>query len=298
MIFAQAYEDALFLPFNHTCVAKHFVPGTPDADPGGTGVWIILHHNHIYVEQEGARIRLPQTPPTTPSPQIVTSATGAQTFYCGRWDNLPCRVCFLPATATPPPNLTGYSLRYEEPVLDLALISIGVLAQHLHHWLENSRFCSSCGALTRPIPATWGRECCGCGRHHFPHIHPCAIVLVRREEKILLTRKPTWAPGRYSHCAGFMEPGENLEETAYREVLEETGIQIRNIRYCGSQAWPFPSQLMAGFMADYASGSIQVEHDELEDAAWFSATELPILPSRRSISRFLIDLWLKEQGLG
>ncbi|MDY0185069.1 MAG: NAD(+) diphosphatase [Desulfuromonadaceae bacterium] len=303
MIFAQAYEDALFLPFNHTCVAEHFVPGTPDTDPGGTGVWVILHNNHIYVQQDAEGIRLPQSPSTTLPTEIITvgtQATATHTFYCGQWDNLPCRVCFLPTTATPPANLTGltgYSLRREEPDLDLALISMGVLAKHLHHWLGNSRFCSSCGAPMRPIPVTWGMECCGCGQHHFPHIHPCAIVLVQREDKLLLTRKPTWEPGRYSHSAGFMEPGENLEETAYREVLEETGIHIRNIRYCGSQAWPFPSQLMAGFIADYASGTIQIQRDELEDAAWFSASKLPILPSRRSISRFLIDLWLKEQGL-
>ncbi|MDY0213755.1 MAG: NAD(+) diphosphatase [Desulfuromonadaceae bacterium] len=300
MNFAQAYEDALFLPFNHTSVAQHFAPATPDADPGGTGVWVILHNDHIYVEQDADGIRLPQNSPTLPSTEIVTTAAGVQNFYCGHWDNLPCRVCVIPTTATLPAHLselTGYSLRHEEPDLDLALISIGVLAKHLHHWLENSRFCSSCGAPMRPIPVTWGMECCGCGQHHFPHIHPCAIVLVQHEDKILLTRKPTWAPGRYSHSAGFMEPGENLEETAYREVLEETGIQICNIRYCGSQAWPFPSQLMAGFMADYASGSIQVEQEELEDAAWFSANHLPILPSRRSISRFLIDRWLKEQGL-
>ncbi|MGM0415967.1 MAG: NAD(+) diphosphatase [Thermodesulfobacteriota bacterium] len=287
MIFPHAYEDALFLPFNHACVAEHFLLETPDVDPGGEGVWVVLHKNDIYMDISGAEACLPR------DPGDVSPLT--QTFYCGIWDNMPCRVCVIPADKNPPEHLRGYSLRHDEPDLDLTFVSIGALAKHLHHWMGNSRFCSSCGSPMRPISVTWGMECCGCGWHHFPHIHPCAIVLVRREDKILLTRKPNWAPGRYSNAAGFMEPGECLEETAYREVLEETGIEICNIRYCGSQAWPFPSQLMAGFMADYAGGSIRVEQDELEDAAWFGADELPTLPSRRSISRFLIDLWLKEQ---
>ena len=289
MIFPHAYEDALFLPFNHACVAQHFTLATPDADPGGTGVWVVLHKNSIYVDGDSESASLPRDPGEV--------SALARTFYCGRWNNMPCRVCVIPADAEPPQHLTGYNLRHEEPGLDLAFVSLGALAKHLHHWLENSCFCSRCGSPTRPIPATWGMECCGCGWHHFPHIHPCAIVLVQREDQILLTRKPTWAPGRYSHVAGFMEPGESLEETAAREVQEETGIKICNIRYCGSQAWPFPSQLMAGFISDYAGGSIRVEQEELEDAAWFSLDNLPLLPSRRSISRFLIDMWLKERKL-
>ena len=135
----------------------------------------------------------------------------------------------------------------------------------------------------------WGAECSGCGYHHFPHVHPCAIVVVRRPGEILLTRKPQWVEGRYSLVAGFMEMGESLEETAAREVLEETGIVIDNIRYVGSQAWPFPSQLMAGFTADYVSGEIVIEQSELEDVRWFPVDDLPKLPPKRSIARYLID---------
>ena len=288
MIFPEAYEDALFLPFNHQCISMHFTLATPDADPGGDGVWVVLHKNKIYVEEGADGTCLPQNP--------ACASTQAETFYCGQWDHQPCRICYIPSDADAPAELSGHSLRHEEPVLDLSLICMGALAKHLQHWRGNSRFCSACGAPMRSIAATWGMECCGCGRHHFPHIHPCAIVLIQRDDQILLTRKPGWAPGRYSHAAGFMEPGENLEETAVREVLEETGIHIHNLHYCGSQAWPFPSQLMAGFTADYHSGEITVDNDELEDAAWFRADDLPILPSRRSISRFLIDRWLATRS--
>ena len=115
------------------------------------------------------------------------------------------------------------------------------------------------------------------------------IVAVRRPGEILLTRKREWAPNRYSLVAGFLDPGECLEEAVAREVQEETGIQVTNIRYAGSQCWPFPSQVMTGFTADYAGGEVVVEEKELEDAGWFPLDALPDLPPKRSIARYLID---------
>jgi NAD+ diphosphatase len=121
------------------------------------------------------------------------------------------------------------------------------------------------------------------------------IVLVRRPGELLLTRKSVWPPGRYSLVAGFIDVGECLEEAVAREVLEETGVRVRNIRYAGSQCWPFPSQLMAGFIADYAGGDVVVEEKELEDARWFPLNALPQLPPRRSIARYLIDTFLSSR---
>jgi NAD+ diphosphatase len=114
-------------------------------------------------------------------------------------------------------------------------------------------------------------------------------VLVKRGNELLLTRKAEWPLGRYSLVAGFLDLGESLEECAIREVREETGIEITNVRYVGSQNWPFPAQLMAGFVADYAGGEIVVEHSELEDARWFHLDALPPLPPSRSIARWIID---------
>lgn len=104
-----------------------------------------------------------------------------------------------------------------------------------------------------------------------------------------MTRKQEWPPGRYSLVAGFLDFGESLEECAIREVREETGIEIENVRYVGSQNWPFPAQLMAGFVADYAGGEIKVDISELEDARWFAFDALPSLPPKRSIARHIID---------
>jgi len=134
-----------------------------------------------------------------------------------------------------------------------------------------------------------GKKCVACSYSHYPHIHPCAIVLVERPGEVLLVRKPAWPEGRYSLVAGFLEFGECLEETVTREVAEETGVTVEGIEYVGSQCWPFPSQLMAGFRARYKDGKVRPDLDELEDARWFPLSALPVLPPRRSISRFLID---------
>jgi NAD+ diphosphatase len=139
------------------------------------------------------------------------------------------------------------------------------------------------------IPDSWGKRCSSCNAEHFPHIHPCSIILVKRDNELLLTRKKEWAAGRYGLVAGFLDFGESLEECAIREVREETGIAIRNVRYVGSQNWPFPAQMMAGFIADYAGGDIIINTDELEDARWFTADKLPELPPKRSIARWIID---------
>jgi NAD+ diphosphatase len=119
------------------------------------------------------------------------------------------------------------------------------------------------------------------------------IVVVRRNDEVLLVRKAEWVAGRYGLVAGFLDMGECLEEAVVREVMEETGIRIKNLRYVGSQSWPFPSQLMAGYVADYDGGDIVIETKELEDARWFPVDALPLLPPKRSIARYLIDTFAK-----
>jgi NAD+ diphosphatase len=173
--------------------------------------------------------------------------------------------------------------------MDIQTLTLAGLAKQILHWEMQSRHCSRCGSLTAGITTSWGKRCTSCHSEHYPHIHPCSIILVKRGNELLLTRKAEWPAGRYSLVAGFLDLGESLEECAIREVREETGIEICNIRYVGSQNWPFPAQLMAGFVADYASGDICVERHELEDARWFPVDALPGLPTRRSIARWIID---------
>ena len=131
---------------------------------------------------------------------------------------------------------------------------------------------------------------------HYPRVSPAVIVRVRRGGKILLARSPGFPKGLRSVLAGFVEPGESIEETIHREVREEVGIEVENLRYFGSQPWPFPNSLMIGFTAEHAVGEIRPEPDEIEDAGWYRAGDLPQLPPRVSIARRMIDDFVDETG--
>ena len=140
------------------------------------------------------------------------------------------------------------------------------------------------------------RECTKCGRIEFPRISPAVITIVTNDSgQALLARNKKTAAGFYALIAGFNEAGENLETTVAREIKEEVNINVKNIRYVLSQPWPFPNSLMLGFTAEYESGELRADGIEIEDARWFDRSALPSLPGSASISRYLIDLWLKDQ---
>lgn len=185
----------------------------------------------------------------------------------------------------------------------------GLLAymRGLVFWHQRHRFCGACGALTRSEQGGHVRRCTSCASQHFPRSDPAVIVLVthdhpERGERCLLGRSARFPGGMYSTLAGFVEPGESLEETVERELFEEAGIGVTDISYCSSQPWPFPASLMLGFRANAMSDQLQIDRDELEDAGWFSRAELldpvrrPVkLPSQDSIARHLIESWLMEK---
>lgn len=156
------------------------------------------------------------------------------------------------------------------------------------YWEETNRFCSRCGTLLDRF-MSMGKRCSKCGMEHFPHLAPAAIVRVTCGDKILLVRAKSFKRYMYGLVAGFLEGGETLEECAAREVMEETGLNIKNIRYFGSQPWPYPSGVMVGFTAEYAGGTITLRDGELIDAAFFDRDRLPPIPSSMSIARRLID---------
>jgi NAD+ diphosphatase len=175
------------------------------------------------------------------------------------------------------------------PRLTDDLLSLGGMAMQALHWESTSRHCPRCGRPTERIAGEWGKRCPACRYEHYPHLHPAVIVLIRDGDRCLLSRKAEWAPGRYALVAGFVDNGESLEGAVHREVKEEVGVDVKDLQYVGSQNWPFPSQLMIGFTAEYAGGEVTVDRDELEDARWFPAAELPMVPSRKSIAGFIIE---------
>ncbi|MDE1165416.1 MAG: NAD(+) diphosphatase [Pseudomonas sp.] len=168
-------------------------------------------------------------------------------------------------------------------------------AAQIGTWAREHRFCGSCGQAMTQIHWERAMYCEGCDLRSYPRISPSMIVLITRGDQILLARSPRFVTGVYSTLAGFAEPGESAEDCVQREVMEEVQLRVRNIRYLGSQCWPFPHSMMLGFHAEYESGDIVPQADEIEDAQWFSIHDLPPLPASRSIARYLIDHYVAEQ---
>jgi NAD+ diphosphatase len=190
-------------------------------------------------------------------------------------------------------------LRTVGPLLTASDAGLVVQAQALAEWHRAHRFCSWCGAGLLVSSGGYVLRCEGCGRQHFPRTDPAVIMLVTDGERALLGRQAAWPPGRFSTIAGFVDPGETLEQAVVREVREETGIEVGEVGYFGNQPWPFPASLMVGFFAEALSDRIEVDGDELEAARWFTRAELLgeaeagtlKLPSGISISRSLIEAW-------
>lgn len=188
------------------------------------------------------------------------------------------------------------SLRELAPALDQEAGGLAAYAVAMGNWHRRHRFCAACGAPSLPAEAGHVRACPACGVEHHPRTDPVVIMLVvdRAGDRVLLGRQASWEPGRYSCLAGFVEPGESLEEAVAREVDEEAGVAVDGVTYRSSQPWPFPASLMLGFDCRYATGEPVVRDGELEDVRWFSRAELGAanLPPRLAIARRLIDAWV------
>lgn len=169
-------------------------------------------------------------------------------------------------------------------------------AAQLATWFDQHRFCGRCGSPLIDHAQDLARTCPACALVHYPRISPCIIVLVRRGEQCLLARSERFPPGRFSTLAGFIEAGETAEQAVRREVREEVGIEVDNLEFFASQAWPFPHQLMLGFFADYRSGELRPDGIEIVAADWFDRERLPDLPPPFSISRQLIDHFFMVQS--
>jgi NAD+ diphosphatase len=200
-----------------------------------------------------------------------------------------------PETPFMPPGTFYEELRPLLPLISAEEAQLLSLARALLIWRSRTRYCGVCGAPTAPRSAGYVLVCTRCNAEFFPRIDPAIIVLVTDGPKALLGRQASWPNGRYSALAGFVEPGESLEDTVAREVEEESGIRVTRVHYFASQPWPFPGSIMVGFHADAQHGAVRLD-DELEDARWFSAEEIAaspaaLLPAPYTIARRLIDAW-------
>jgi NAD+ diphosphatase len=278
------YPEPINLPFNFSSIKADFEFRHGDSNTNhDDSYWVILQGGGIVLQKTPNGLGLP----CGPLPEWLI--TKHHPLLIGMWRTKPLyAISVSPALPLQDPFVSD-DFNANQDHVDIQTLTLAGLAKQILHWEHQSRNCPRCGAASERLKESWGTHCTSCNTHHFPHIHPCAIILVKRGNELLLTRKAEWVAGRYSLVAGFLDFGESLEECAIREVREETGIEICNVRYVGSQNWPFPAQLMAGFVADYAGGEIRVDHNELEDARWFQADAMPLLPGKRSIARWIID---------
>jgi NAD+ diphosphatase len=212
--------------------------------------------------------------------------------------------------AAEPPDLSRWGrftdLRQVGPILAREDAALLAYARGLMLWHRRHRFCGNCCAATRACEGGHQRRCMNeaCGLTHFPRTDPAVIMLVTSGDKALLGRQKAWPAGMHSTLAGFVEPGESLEEAVAREVMEEVGVAVEEVRYHSSQPWPFPASIMLGFTARATGESLRIDSDEIERAAWFTREELRNspederlkLPRRDSIAYRLIRDWIEEEG--
>jgi NAD+ diphosphatase len=210
-----------------------------------------------------------------------------------------CYCAEVSADAALPAGLIADGLRQLYPQLDELSFGLAGRAVQILTWDRTHAFCGQCGVATEALAHERAKHCPQCGLISYPRLSPAIIIAVIRRaadgERILLARNHRFPAGRYSVIAGYVEPGESLEECAQREVGEEVGIRIKDIRYFGSQPWPFPNSLMIGFTAEYDGGEFALEEAEIADAGWFAVDALPSLPPKMSIARRLID-WFVGQN--
>jgi len=247
----------------------------------------------VFVSGQGILIRNGERPQAC-FPQgsgIFSSSPSSE--YLGHRGSVPYYAIWIPEEEPLPKGITISRVRDLHgriPDEDLAIASY---AARILGWSQASRFCGRCGHPNEPVPTERARRCPSCGLVVYPRVSPAIIVRITRGDEILLARSPRFPAGMYSVIAGFVEPGETLEQAVHREVREEVGISVRNIRYFASEPWPFPDSLMIGFVAEHASGEIAIDNREIASAGWFSRDALPPLPApNMSISRALIDDWI------
>ncbi len=209
-----------------------------------------------------------------------TAAVTEEIIFLGLDDGVPL---FAPLVRTNAIGLRAWNLFRTLSMMSARDAAIWGAARSLNEWHNRHLFCGICGAPTAPFRAGWGRRCTGCKAEHFPRVDPVVIMLAEHDGRILLGRQPQYPAGRYSALAGFVEPGESIEDAVRREVLEEAGIVCGDVSYFASQPWPYPSSLMIGCVARALTREITIDPAELESARWFSREEsLAMLENRHT----------------
>lgn len=252
--------------------------------------WFVFSKDQLLLEKQNGAF----TVPSGKSSPIVPPA-GATIHQIATLNEMPCKAFAIDPEAieeTAAYTMTGLRASYES--IPLEQYQTAGKAFEILHWDQNSRYCSACGAPMEQKEAIM-KKCPVCGNEVYPAISTAIIVLIRKEDSILLVRARNFRGTFHGLVAGFLETGETLEECVHREVMEETELEVKNITYFGNQPWPYPSGLMVGFIADYAGGEIKLQKEELSEGAFYTRKNLPEIPRKLSLARKMIDWWIKNE---
>lgn len=271
-----------------------FLPGnTETGDVTRPAHWFVFRGTDILVNRVQDAFSIPFASTLAP----LGLAEGPSHFL-GVADGAPCRAVELPSDAAVPAGWSFEGVRSLFGLIADSFFAVAARALEVLEWDRTHRFCGACGAATAIKDGERARECPSCKSLSYPRISPAVIVAVSRGEQILLARARRFPPGFFSVLAGFVEPGETLEECVKREVKEETSVDVGNLRYFASQPWPFPHSLMIAFTADWAGGEIRVDETELVEAGWYTVDALPHIPDPITVARRLIDGWIATRREG
>lgn len=255
--------------------------------------WFIFKKEKVLAATEGTRTR-----PLLIRAKDIPGLKIEDALHVGELDHISCYAVFdQTEEGIEIPGTEWVLLRLGYAKFDYEMFQIYGGAKHLLTWAENNRFCGRCGTSMALKSDERCFLCPSCGFASYPRISPAVIVSVVKDGKLLLARSGRFPVAMYSVLAGFVEPGESLEECVRREIKEEAGIEIKNIRYFKSQPWPYPDSLMIAFTAEYAGGELTIDANELVEAAWYGPDELPAIPGKFSVARALIDHFVEQQKL-
>lgn len=255
---------------------------TPSADE--LAYWLILHQDKV--------VQLGEEPGLLKchwSALDFAAAYAGEIIKIGEYRQHNCYLLDLGSESPGSPRTELVGLRATLMTQSSDAYQLIARGWQLAHFLRTHRYCGQCGRSMHLVDWELAMLCHGCGHRCYPRISPCIITAIRKDKQILLAQGRHHKSGMFSTLAGFVESGESLEQAVHREVMEEVGIEVKNLRYFRSQPWPFPHQLMVGFLADYADGEIKVDGEEIIEAHWFSMDELPLIPPAFSISGQLIE---------
>jgi len=257
---------------------------SPPASVEQPTYWFIFQAGQILVRREEGSAFVPEA--------IDVHELGLEPLrvqYLGLLGTRHCCSAECAVDVAPPPGFVWSGLRALFGQFDDVMFGLAGRAFQIMDWDRTHLFCGRCGTQTVTKQTERSRQCPSCGQSHYPRVAPAVMALVRRGDELLLARSPHFPPGMHSALAGFVEPGESLEECLMREVKEEVGVEVTNLRYFSSQPWPFPHSLMIAFNCEWAGGDIVPDPSEIEAAGWFGLESLPVLPNKVSIARRLID---------